>query len=125
MDIESRALTTCEIASDGSAVCLGLIDASGAERSLRLPVDQLGALAMTLPSLIEKALKLRYRDESLRYTYPLGSWALERASDAETFMMTLKTSDGFSVCFSMAGATGERLGRALAEPAPAAPAQAN
>jgi hypothetical protein len=67
VDIEGQSLTLCEIEPDGSAIMLGLIDRDGVPRRVRLPVDQVGALAMTLPSIIEKALQRRYRDESLRY----------------------------------------------------------
>jgi len=114
MLIEGQSLTTCEIEPDGSAIMLGLIDDRGEARKLRLPVEQVGALAMTLPSLIERALKTRYRDSSLRYAYELGSWTLEQASDPQTRMMTLRTTDGFSVCFTLPLAQGEALSEALA-----------
>ena len=72
---------------------------------------------LPLPALIEKALRARFRDDSLRYTYPLGSWAFERSSDPATSIVTLRTIDGFSVCFSMPREQQSELGEALvAEP---------
>ena len=57
MDIESQSLTTCEVAPDGNTVVLGFTDFHGAPARIRLPFSQLGALAMTLPDLINKALQ--------------------------------------------------------------------
>ncbi|MGC1662564.1 MAG: hypothetical protein WA773_04380, partial [Bradyrhizobium sp.] len=36
---------------------------------IRLSLNQIGALAMTLPDLINKALRSRYGDDTLRYAY--------------------------------------------------------
>src|SRR5579864_714669 len=97
MDIESQSLTTCEVAPDGNTVVLGFTDSSGAPARIRLPLNQIGALAMTLPDLITKALQSRHGDHTLRYAYPLASWTVERSSEPGTGMMTLSTTDGFSV----------------------------
>ena len=119
MDIESQSLTTCEVAPDGSTVVLGFTDARGTPATIRLPLNQVGALAMTLPSLIDKALQARYGDASLRYAYPLESWAVEQSSDPTQGMLTFRTVDGFSVCFSIPRAQQSELGEALvAQPAP-------
>lgn len=119
MDIETQALTSCEVAPDGGLISLGFIDAAGKPATLRLSLNQVGALAMTLPGLIDKALQTRYGDASLRYAYPLESWVIEQSTDPRHGMMTLKTSDGFSVCFSMPRQQQSELGEALAaEPAP-------
>jgi hypothetical protein len=79
-------------------------------------VAQAGAVAMTLPSLIETSMRMRYGDASLRYAYALGSWFLEQSSDPATLMMTLTTVDGFSVCFSMRWEQGDALGATLTQP---------
>src|SRR5215475_11015420 len=63
MDIESQSLTTCEVAPDGSTVVLGFTDSSGTPARIRLPLNQIGALAMTLPELINKELQSRYGDQ--------------------------------------------------------------
>ena len=126
MEIESRELTTCKVAADGRSVSLRFVDASGQPTAVSFPVDQLGALAMTLPALIEKALRRRYQDDSLRYAFPLGSWSCEPASDAATSIVTLRTVDGFSVCFSLPQQQLTEFGEALAAiPERASPPLAN
>jgi hypothetical protein len=120
MDIESQSLTTCEVAPDGNTVVLGFTDSSGAPARIRLPFSQLGALAMTLPDLINKALQSRYGDHTLRYVYPLAS-SLERSSEPGTGMMTLSTTDGFSVCFALEREMQHTLAEALASDGPSEP----
>jgi hypothetical protein len=122
MDIESQSLTTCEVAPDGSTVVLGFTDSSGAAATIRLPLNQVGALAMTLPELINKALQSRFGDHTLRYAYPLASWTVEQSSDPGTGMMTLSTTDGFSVCFSMERELQHTLAEALASDGQGEPA---
>jgi len=75
--------------------------------------NQVGALVMTLPGLISKALQTRFGDQSLRYAYPLDSWVIEQSTDPKHGMMTLRTSDGFSVCFSIPREQQSELGEAL------------
>src|SRR5262245_8764125 len=113
MEIKSEALTSCEVAPDGNIISLGFIDAAGKPATIRLSLNQVGALAMTLPGLIDKALQVRFRDDSLRYAYPLESWVIEQSTDPKQGMMTLKTSDGFSVCFSIPREQQSELGEAL------------
>ncbi len=114
MEIKSRALTTCEVIADGEAISLGFVDSAGVPAAINLSVEQVSSLAMTLPMLIEKALRARYGDDSLRYSYPLGSWTFEQASDLETSLVTLRTVDGFSVCFSMQPGQKDKLSEAFA-----------
>ena len=114
MEIEPQTLTTCEVAPDGNTVVLGFTGPSGVPAQIRLSLNQVGALAMTLPNLITKALRSRYGDHSLRYAYPLASWTVEQSSDPQTRMVTLCTTDGFSVCFSMQHELQHELGEALA-----------
>ncbi len=101
MEIDSQALTTCEVAPDGEAISLGFVDTTGNPASIRLSIDQAGALLMTLPGLIDRALQTRFADQSLRYAYPLASWIVEQSSDSTQNMITLRSVDGFSVCFSI------------------------
>ena len=82
MEIETQELTTCEVAADGCAISLGFVDARGEPATIRLSVNQVGALVMTLPGLISKALQTRFGDQSLRYAYPLdflGDRAIHRS----------------------------------------------
>jgi len=60
MEIEPQALTTCDIAPDGGAILLGFVDSAGRPQTIRLSLNQVGALAMTLPGLIDRALQARY-----------------------------------------------------------------
>jgi hypothetical protein len=113
MDIESKSLTACEVTPDGGAILLGFVDTDGKPATIRLSLNQVGALAMTLPELINKALRSRFKDQSLRYAYPLASWTVERSSDPTTGMVTLSTVDGFTVCFSMRRELQSELGEAL------------
>jgi len=113
MNIESQSLTACDVTPDGSAILLGLVDTDGKPATIRLSLNQVGALAMTLPDLINKALRSRFKDQSLRYAYPLASWAIEQSSDSATGMVTLSTTDGFTVCFSMGREVQSELGEAL------------
>jgi hypothetical protein len=114
MDIESQSLTTCEVAPDGNTIVLGFADPGGTPVRIRLPLSQIGALAMTLPGLINKALQSRYGDHTLRYAYPLASCTVERSAEPDTGMMTLSTTDGFSVCFAMEREIQQTLAEALA-----------
>ena len=118
MEIDTQAFTTCEVAADGGVISLGFVDSTGNPATIRLSLNQVGALAMTLPGLIDKALQTRFGDQSLRYAYPLASWAVEQSSDPTQGMVTLRTVDGFSVCFSIPRQQQSELGEALvAQPA--------
>jgi hypothetical protein len=113
MEIDSQALTKCEVASDGEAISLGFVDTTGNPAIIRLSIDQAGALLMTLPGLIDKAMQTRFADQSLRYAYRLASWVLEQSTDPTQNMITLRTLDGFSVCFSMRRKQRIELGETL------------
>src|SRR5258708_13035942 len=102
MEIDDNALITCEVTKDGGAISFGFVDTAGNPATIRLPLDQVSALAMTLPGLIDEALQTRFGDQSLRHAYPLASWVLEQSSDPTQNMVTLRTMDGFSICFSIA-----------------------
>ena len=114
MEIETKELTRCEVAPDGDAISLGFLDTGGKPATIHLSLSQVGALAMTLPGLIAKALQARFHDQTLRYAYPLESWVIEQSTDPRHGMMTLRTSDGFSVCFSIPREQQSLLGEALA-----------
>ena len=121
MKIETQSLTSCEVADDG-AISLGFVDSTGNPATIKLSLNEVGALAMTLPRLIDKALQMRFGDQSLRYAYPLASWAIEASSDPSQGMVTLRTVDGFSVCFSIPRQQQNELGEALVTQPAAIPA---
>jgi len=115
METESRSLTVCDVSRDGQTIFLDFIDKGGNPAALRLSANQACSLAMTLPRVLDKALRVRFGDQSLRNTYPLGSWKLEKSSDPMRYLMTLQTSDGFGVCFSIVRQQQMELGEALME----------
>src|SRR5258708_24215937 len=122
MENDTQARTICEVGADGGVISLGFVDSTGNPATIRLSLNQVGALAMTLPGLIDKALQTRFGDQSLRYAYPLASWAVEQSSDPTQGMVTLRTVDGFGVCFSIPRQQQNELGEALAaQPATAPP----
>ena len=112
MEIENKSLTGCGVAPDGSAIVLGFTDTAGNPATIRLSLNQVGALAMTLPEVVNKAIA-RFKDPSLRFAYPLASWTVEPSSDPTTGMVTLSTVDGFTVRFSMHRELQSGLGEAL------------
>ena len=113
MEIDTQSLTCCEIAPGGNVISLGFVDAKGQPQTIHLSLNDVGALAMRLPGLIGKALQTRFGDHTLRYAYPLASWELEQSTDPSQGMVTLRTTDGFSVCFSIARRQQSELGEAL------------
>jgi len=119
MEIRVKALGTCEVAADGGAISLGFEDVAGNPTAVQVSLNQVGALIMTLPGLLETALKARYGDQSLRYAYPLASWVVEQSTDATQRIVTLETQDGFKVRFSIPEAQQNLLGEALIQPSTA------
>ncbi|MCC7254036.1 hypothetical protein [Hyphomicrobium sp.] len=114
MDIDVKVLTTYKVSEDGEKVALRLVDETGTERCLNFKVSQLGNLVVTLPSLIEAALRQQYRDAAFRFAYPVGSWSVEEAVDPGALIVTLRTLDGFGVSFSLGRGNAERLGHSMA-----------
>jgi hypothetical protein len=113
MEKDCRAFTEAEIAADGTVV-LGFVDQAGNPVKVRLSISHLGALTMTLPDLIAKALRNHHGNQKMRFAYPLTSWRVEQSSDLSMGMMTLYASDGFNVCFSMGRDLQTKLGETLA-----------
>jgi hypothetical protein len=94
-------MTSFECAEDGSSVRLSMKDEAGRPLSLRMPLECLNQLMMTLPGLVRQALQRRHRDPSLRIVYPVAQFRVELAGDSETRILTLETPDGFSVSFGL------------------------
>jgi hypothetical protein len=65
MEIDIQALATCGVAPDSDAISLGFVDATGSPATIRLSLDQAGALLMTLPGLIDTAVQRNFRDRRL------------------------------------------------------------
>ncbi len=115
MAINVKEMTTYNISDDGKAVTLSLVDEAGNATSLQFRIPDLGNLAMTLPSLIEAALRRQLRDGSFRYAYPIGSWAIEQSTDPASLIVTLRTRDGFGVSFSLPRGNALQLAQSLSE----------
>lgn len=113
--------TDCVVEPDGSGVSLNGQDGAGAAFSVRLSLDQVGALAMTLPGILERAIRARYRDESLRYVFALGDWKLETTPDSDTLILNLSTPDGFNTSFAVSRDTAGDLAEMLSGESAVAP----
>ena len=118
MEITVKALTTCEVSPDGGAISLRFEKFTGNPAAVQVSLNQVGALIMTLPGLLETALKALYGDQSLRYAYPLASWVVEQSTDTTQRIITLETEDGFKVRFTIPKAEQNLLGEALIRPVP-------
>lgn len=110
MRIDVKSLSSCSVATDGTAAAIEVKDAQGERVALNLDVDQMGALVMTLPGLIDMALQRRHQDSTLRFSYPVAAWTVEQAADSEALLLTLKTTDGFGISFSIPKAAARQLG---------------
>jgi hypothetical protein len=108
--IDARQLTGLELANDGSCFALQGVDANGADWSLHLPSDSLQQLILTLPNLALNAMRAQHSDDSLRIVYPAHSCTVELASDQRTFILTLRTEDGFHVSFGLSTDQCETIG---------------
>jgi hypothetical protein len=114
-EIDVALLTTCDVAPDGQCVRLHFEDALGRPSALRLTSDRVQQLLMTLPRLLSSALQARHRDDSMRAVFPLHQWRLETAAGSKDFILTLITSDGFEVAFSLSARALVRIRSAIDE----------
>lgn len=108
-------LTDYIVDADGTTVRLNGRDDAGRDFSLRLSIDQVGSLMMTLPQILTQAVRTRYRDDSLRYVFGLGSWTLETTPDAAMLVLNLSTTDGFNASFGLSRSIMGDLAGALAD----------
>lgn len=117
MIIHCSKLTTCDAVGNGETVKLDLLDEGGRPISLRLSFEHAESIAMTLPRLLTQAVKAQTGQDSARYVFPLGQWFLEGIKDHRSFILTLKTVDGFEVSFRVPPDTCRALGWTLAHEA--------
>ncbi len=115
MEIETQSLTACDVTSDGGLISLSFVDSHGQPATILMSLNQVGALIMTLPGILERALQTRFADSTLRYAYPLASWAVEQSTDPTQCMVTLRTADGFGICFSIPREQRTQISEALAD----------
>jgi hypothetical protein len=108
--IDASHLTGFELAKDGSCFALQGVDGNGADWSLHLPSNCLQQLILTLPNLALKAMRAQHNDDTLRIVYPAHTCTVELASDQRTFILTLRTEDGFHVSFGLSAEQCETIG---------------
>ena len=91
-----NALTHFSVCRSGKHVEIGFTDHAGEPVALQLPQECLSMLLMTLPSMIEAALRRRTGNPELRQVYPLGDWQLHLGSEPESIIISLATPDRIS-----------------------------
>jgi hypothetical protein len=111
-EIDAAALTTFEVALDGSQVRLNVCDRAGEPAALILPAACVNQLLMTIPRLVETALRNSHGDDSLRFVHPIENFSLElaepRAGGEPQVILTIATGGGFKASF---GASEEMMMR--------------
>jgi hypothetical protein len=78
--------------------------------SLRLAFEHAQSIAMTLPRLLTQAIRAKTGQDNARYVFPLGEWILEGIEGDQSFILTLKTEDGFEVSFRIPLGASRSLG---------------
>jgi hypothetical protein len=107
------SLTHFSVCRSGRHVEIGFTDHTGDPVALQLPYECLGKLLMTLPTMIEAALRQRTGNPTLRQVYALGDWQLHLGSEPESLIISLATPDGFGVSFCASLDQAAVLGDAL------------
>ncbi|MDB6108050.1 MAG: hypothetical protein JWO52_8049 [Gammaproteobacteria bacterium] len=100
-EIEIASLTTCQVCPDGRHVRLNFANTRAGMATLRVTSACVQQLLMTLPRLLSTALKIQHRDSSVRAVFPLHDWRLEAAVGSGDLILTMTTTDGFEVAFSL------------------------
>jgi len=113
MKIRSNKLTQCVVSADGEIIELGLVDQSNTAVSVQLTFDQAEAVVMTLPHLLQAALKRRTGRQDARYAFGIGDWMIEETKGENCLLVTLTTADGFQVCFGIPFDACQALGWSL------------
>jgi hypothetical protein len=111
--IKGQRLTTWSVTPDGEHVQLGLVDEQDHPCAVLLPIAVLSGLMMTIPRMLQDALRAKFSDGSLRMIHELGDWRVERAAGANASILSLTTPDGFEVTFAVATPQADRLGKTL------------
>ena len=114
-EIKIAALTTFEVAPDGTTLRMGVINSEGNPASVVIPSTCLNRLLMTLPDMMHRSLQARFRDDSLRVVFPADTWRLERSAPGGQFILTLATSGGFAASFGFDDTGLRDLAGALAD----------
>jgi hypothetical protein len=113
MIINCSTLTTCHAVENGETIMVEFIDEDGRSVSVRFAFEHAQSIAMTLPRLLTLAVKAQTGQDNARYVFPLGEWILEGIEGDQSFILTLKTEDGFEVSFRVPPAASKSLGWSL------------
>ncbi len=120
--IQAAALTTFDVASDGSHVRMHMRDQEGQPASLILPTTCLNQLLMTLPTMVQSALRKRHGDESTRLVHAIDECTLESggvdARGIQQLILTMVTGGGFAASYSAAPATLASIARSILDQIP-------
>ena len=100
--IRGRQLNTFDVSPDGESFALHVTDEQARPGTLVLPADCLNEIMMTLPEMVKLSLSRRFREQTMRVVYPVGSWDVEGSPQAGSVIVTLRTPDGFEVSFGLA-----------------------
>lgn len=103
--VRAVALTTFDISQDGETVQINVRDEAGNEAALELPTLCLNQLLMTLPHIIQAALRRSRNDAGLRLAHPLERYRFEQgernAAGEMRYILTLYTDKDFHVSFAV------------------------
>jgi hypothetical protein len=114
MKISTERLTTCEMGAGGKSVLLNFLDETGESVCLEVSFEHAQSIAMTLPRILSCAVRSISGSPQSRFVFPLGEWTLEIPEGHDGLILTLATTDGFSVSFGIPGETCRSLGWTLA-----------
>lgn len=121
--IEAVSLTTFDVASDGSHVRMNMRDEAGEPASLILPAACLNQLLMTLPTMVQSALRKKHGDESTRLVHTIDECTLERgqtdARGMQQLILTMITGGGFTASYVASPATLASIARSILAQVPA------
>ncbi len=109
--IHAETLTSFDVAPDGDTVRLNVLDRQGTEGALELPAQVVNQLLMSLPQVIERALRNKHGNEALQLVHALECFRVDLGEPDENgsprYVLTLRTHGGYEVPFAM---TGNQLG---------------
>lgn len=113
--IEIHTLSRFEMSDDGKFIKLTGEGRNGEEVKMNFTPLSLSGLLVTLPKLIESAEQRRRSDSSVRLVFKLSRLNIDLSTDRETRIVTLTTSDGFSVSFGLSDAQCREIAQASGE----------
>src|SRR5258708_40251449 len=97
-EIWATDFTAYQVSPDGRWVRMNVVDSHGKPASFGFPVDRIGQMLMTLPTMAKEAARKTHDDDSLRVVFPMREWTLERSTGAN-LLFTLPTEGGFEAAF--------------------------